>query len=506
MNLPGANTDVQNAKSAVNRFSLGFDCEINCNVAPADLIEAIENAGIDEPKLIITYTTPLTTSNQNPQSCGSMLAGQSCQLIWNVNASGPIGTSWYMDTNFTSDTNLANDTLNAQINITSPPPPPVIAFSYAIQTTDQTQTGTAWSTKAILTAGNFTAGGKYLILATAQVGGSSTTVSFGFRLAHGPSAVGFNGSEFNIEPSSTAVATRYQYGYMTVWNMTTPEDVVFQTRILSSGTARADTIVIFAMRLDEDLVENKDWYFSQNNVVTAHTTTFQNFASTTVNAGVGEDWLVIANPSYVVDSATVNAEYRLDRDSGATLAPMFTQEGRETTNDERLTWLLFRVYNLAVGPHTFTVQGRDDTATALNDHNSSRIFALNLTRFKDHTDFWNEAETSITTSFTNVGSLSFTPQTQSDFLIMGFVASDVAAAGVNTNLRIQANGVTTPAGADAQTTSRSYDATDESPGGQIAITNLGTILQTINMDAQGSTTFPVEDRSLFALSMTLAQP
>lgn len=189
---------------------------------------------------------------------------------------------------------------------------------------------------------------------------------------------------------------------------------------------------------------------------------------------------------------------------------MFSQEGREVTNDERLTWLLFRVYNLAVGPHTFTVQGRDDTATVANDHNSSRIFALNLTKFRDHADFWNEAETTINSaSFSTVGNLAFTPQVQSDFLVMGFLASDIGVGGsanTNTQLRIQTNGVTTPIGADAQTTSRSYDITDESPGGQIAITNLGTSLQTINMDAGGSTTFPVEDRSLFALSMTLAQP
>jgi hypothetical protein len=450
--------------------------------------------------------TPFHTAS-NPQSCGTLSAGQQCQITWTVNASGMIGTSWYMDVNFSSDSNLRNDTLNTQRNVTGlppPPPPSVIAFSYVIETNDQTTTSTSWQSRATIQAGNFTAGGKYLILATAQVGGSSTSSSVGFRLARS-SGTGFTGSEFNIEPSSTTVSTRYQYGYMTVWTVSSPEDVVFQIRSLSGATARADTIVIFAMRLDQNLVENQDWYFSENTALTQHTTAFQNFASTTVNAGIGEDWLVIANPSYIIDSNTVNAEYRIDRDSGATLAPMFTQEGRETTQDERLTWLLFRVYNLAVGSHTFTVQGRDD-ATGVNDHNSSRIFALNLTKFKDYGSFWNEAETSITTSFSTVGSVAFTPQVQSDFLIMGFVASDVGSAGVNTNLRIQANGATTPTGADAQTTSRSYDSTDESPGGQIAITNLGTISQTINMDAQGSTTFPVEDRSLFALSMTLAQP
>jgi uncharacterized delta-60 repeat protein len=59
--------------------------------------------------------------NRNPQECPSgLLSGQSCSMTWVVNATGAIGSSYYMDVNFTSSDSaiLSNDTGNFQINIT----------------------------------------------------------------------------------------------------------------------------------------------------------------------------------------------------------------------------------------------------------------------------------------------------------------------------------------------------------------------------------------------------
>jgi uncharacterized delta-60 repeat protein len=59
--------------------------------------------------------------NRNPQNCPSgLLSGQSCSMTWVVNATGAIGSSYYMDVNFTSSDSaiLSNDTGNFQINVT----------------------------------------------------------------------------------------------------------------------------------------------------------------------------------------------------------------------------------------------------------------------------------------------------------------------------------------------------------------------------------------------------
>lgn len=58
LQLPAAaNTDVQNAKAAVNRFSIGINEGATVqNFGTATSVRAIEHAGTVEPRLIITYT------------------------------------------------------------------------------------------------------------------------------------------------------------------------------------------------------------------------------------------------------------------------------------------------------------------------------------------------------------------------------------------------------------------------------------------------------------------
>jgi len=120
-NLPGAEIDVQNAKSAGKNFSIGFNCgTLNC-LNSGGWVEAIDNAGNNEMKLLITYaySAPLLTNNQNPQSCAGnpLSSDQTCQLTWTVNATGTIGSTWNIDALFTSDTIASNNTRNAQVNI-----------------------------------------------------------------------------------------------------------------------------------------------------------------------------------------------------------------------------------------------------------------------------------------------------------------------------------------------------------------------------------------------------
>jgi len=59
-------------------------------------------------------------SESSTKNCGSMLAGQTCQLTWTVNATGLINSNWNIDTLFVSDTVASNDTGNAQVNIKPP--------------------------------------------------------------------------------------------------------------------------------------------------------------------------------------------------------------------------------------------------------------------------------------------------------------------------------------------------------------------------------------------------
>jgi len=74
-------------------------------------------------------------TNRNPNQCPGLIVGEECSIVWTVNATGAIGSSYYLDVNFTTnDANiLSNDTENFQINITSgvagpDVTPPTIAY------------------------------------------------------------------------------------------------------------------------------------------------------------------------------------------------------------------------------------------------------------------------------------------------------------------------------------------------------------------------------------------
>jgi mannan endo-1,4-beta-mannosidase len=69
---------------------------------------------------------PFHTVEENPQSCGSLKQGQTCQLNWTINATGAWHTKWYVDVKFNSSYTpnvVANDTNDSTINIVDPVPP-----------------------------------------------------------------------------------------------------------------------------------------------------------------------------------------------------------------------------------------------------------------------------------------------------------------------------------------------------------------------------------------------
>ena len=78
-------------------------------------VRSFEDSPAAAARLNISYATSPSTKN-----CGSMSAGQTCQLNWTMNATGLINSNWNIDTLFVSDSIAGNNTGNAQINIISP--------------------------------------------------------------------------------------------------------------------------------------------------------------------------------------------------------------------------------------------------------------------------------------------------------------------------------------------------------------------------------------------------
>jgi len=385
-----------------------------------------------------------------------------------------------------------------------------IAHGSAEQTTDQTHTGdTNWTTKVTASASGFVAGGTYLIVATAQVGGSDANQQVGARLAHGATPTAFTETELVLEPTSATAGRRHDWSVALVFEQPGggAEDIVFQIKTFdSSDTVRADSIVIWWMRLDADLTTPGDYAYDADASATTHTTTFQGFASVTITAAASEDWLILACARFDVGSVTNQCQYRINRDSDTEVVPQWSYESENAA--EFGVHLLSRVYTLSSGSHTFTVEGRD-ASSAANAHTHSFLIAIRLGAFQDAGFYWNAgAATTTATDFAvEAANVDITPSVGADFLILVTAQIDYNSAGGRPLHRLQLGGTTIPTGMDANTVAESNDQGNDigGPVAQVVQRTFAASAQDVDYDIGGSFVGGLDwiNRSLIVLSMEL---
>jgi hypothetical protein len=334
--------------------------------------------------------------------------------------------------------------------------------------------GFSWTTAATIDASEFTGSQEYLILCFADIGNNSSTATRNsFQLLHGSTQ--FSGAASVIE-SNISGQTSDIYTYMAKFTQTsTPENIRFQIK----GTSTiADNISIMAIPL-ASLTENEDYYYAESNSTSQHTTSYQNFAQISFTpTNNNDDWLVIANPTVIVDATNVNYEYRLYHNNSFN-HPGFSHEGEDSA--EQALPSISRVYQLSNGStQTFTVQGQDD-AIGSNDHHSSRIFALRLNKLRSYAySYQYGPDVPSPGQFNTLVATSLDSNADSQVLLMGY--AEQYATGVNnqSKAKITVDGYTKPTGAEG-VVNVSRDTTDRR-----AVTR-GTIL-----DMSSSTTYSID--------------
>tara|TARA_R110000765_G_scaffold89307_1_gene170534 strand:+ start:61 stop:2787 length:2727 start_codon:yes stop_codon:yes gene_type:complete len=350
-----------------------------------------------------------------------------------------------------------------------------------IVTTQQAAVGGfSWTTAATIDASEFTGGQDYLILCFADIGNNSSTATRNsFQLLHGTTQ--FSGASSVIE-SNVAGQTSDVYTYMAKFTQAaTPENIRFQIK----GTSTiADNISIMAIPL-ANLTENEDYYYAEDNSTSQHTTSYQNFAQLSFTpTNNNDDWLVIANPTVVVDATNINYEYRLDHNNSVNSSG-FSHEGEDSA--EQALPSISRVYQLSNGStQTFTVQGQDD-AIGSNDHHSSRIFALRLNKLRSYAySYQYGPETPSPNQFSNLASISLDSKADSQVLLIAYAEQHATGVNNQSKAQITVDGYTKPTGADG-IVNISRDTTDRR-----AVTR-GTIL-----DMSSSKTYSI-DFDLYAV-------
>lgn len=394
-----------------------------------------------------------------------------------------------------------------------------IAHASASQTTRQTHTGDSvytTITNASISSSSFVAGQKYLIIVSAEVDGAPTNAAnVGLLVAHG--GTGFADSESVIEVNTVGDGTngRYSYMWFHVWTAVASEAIELQFKVVTStDTVGVDQVHLFAMRLDDDLAENTDWFFNENATDIALTDTYQDGASITFTPGTAShDWLVLASAQHKNGTTiTISNKTKLDWNNDASALMEFIREGEDLTNDIHV-WTHARCCTLDASSQIFKQQSALTAAGGAADTRlHSKVFALNLNKFKDHAFAWTEAQVDLSaTDFaTQTQTITITPTVVSDVMVIGVVAYDLQSTTPTYKARMQLDDTTDiPGSADAANHGIMWDIIDEE---YIAHTGLVTSLSasshTVDLDGSLSAAAggrSAEDRSLVAWTMELAE-
>lgn len=322
------------------------------------------------------------------------------------------------------------------------------------QNTAQTRSTDSFATPTggSIAAGTFTAAHTYLIIAHAQ----ATVATFqrgAVRLVHGTTA--FPGSTKNWLPDSSGVME--DWAFMTVFTQPGSAELIAYQHMTGEGgiNITSDTIVIQWVDLTD--LDAAHWEYDEDTSVTQHTTTPADRASVTITATANdEDWLVLATTNITIDSTSIQAEARVNLDSGADVDLLHNEEGNNTADN--LVMTMARVYRLASGSHTFTVQTRDQT-TGSNDHNFSAIFAIRLTGVFVDAGQWSWTLADDGTS--PYSSLTWTPSVAGDVLLIGQGRFNADGAGRTARLNFDVDGTDQQTGKASNQDARSKDTNDQ---------------------------------------------
>jgi hypothetical protein len=361
-------------------------------------------------------------------------------------------------------------------------------------------------TGATLASGNFTTSKKYLIDITAQctyTSGDGTEM----RVVHGSTA--FDGSQSWVDASSTG--WRQTYHFMTVWTAVSSEGIALQFRSRNGGAnvASCNFADVFVMNLSDDLTENTDWHFAEVSADDAMSTSFEDGASITFTPAIAShDWLLLGQ--ILTDSGAQITNYVTVRmTDGTTVLPQAQVDIGVSTRDEKL-YGLARVVTLPASSATWKMQYKISASTT-GTHLHSKIFALDLHKFRNHAIAQTDAGTALSATdwATQIQTASITPDVQGDVWIGAYWSYDKNTSGNMANQRLQIDNSDQPSGQTAAVDNYrgGIDGTDEEPMSiTTMVTNMTAAAHTIDVDGSVDATTgtpEAETRALRAVTMEL---
>ena len=159
-------------------------------------------------------------------------------------------------------------------------------------------------------------------------------------------------------------------------------------------------------------------------------TTTNNAAVTFTPGAAGHDWLVMA--MHRVDTAGTAHQVicRMNRSGEASDTVQSCSQEPEDATTDFIVQALLRVFNLGAASNTFTQDSSEGSGGPNNVRKHSKVFALDLNKFKNHASAFTDSGQSLsTTAFaTSIAAPTMDVDVTSDVVLLGNFAFDANAA------------------------------------------------------------------------------
>ncbi len=332
-------------------------------------------------------------------------------------------------------------------------------------------TSTTYETTHTLSAGSpangdaMVVGGEYLIIVQHSIDHDSTTDHHYFKVVHG--STDFAESEIRREHRDGSSGVGQAIGFATIFTQPDPvEDILIQTKTDDTVTPDNGMRVtnIIAIRLDQDLTENTDWWEAvDDDIATPVALQFESpgsaFASQTLTTVANAEYVIIGFARTLINSTT--RSYIWELSVAGTVTASDQVEG-EDTEEVRSSFLVSKFTEGGTGQsRTFEMQGSyTPSEGAAHKHDFSRILVFKMTDvFADFAGFQNTGTVTRAVTDTEIASLNPTLSTSQDVLLLTGATDDAGLSARLSRSQIQEGGVDV---VDANAFhSVGYDVTDE---------------------------------------------
>ncbi len=300
-----------------------------------------------------------------------------------------------------------------------------IAHLRAFISSEQTTTSSTFqSTTCTITDTSFVATGKYLIIASGLLAGDDVNQLFEMRLVHASTA--FDASLSVIEPHQLPSTTFEDWGGFWIFDQPeTRETITIEFRSVdNTTTARANILSLIAIRLDDDLVENTDWWHTIDDDIaspTDYSTSEVARASQAVTTVTDDDYLVLGHTQILVNS-TNRSGFTMLRVAGT----KYTRFGYEGEDAAEFGSLLHAAYYTETSGQSraFDIAVQNSAAVAFQ-HTYSQVFVLKLNGvFADYAGVHNAGTVAGSTSYTELAGVAPVLDTTQDVLLLAWSALD----------------------------------------------------------------------------------